>query len=137
MGGVSWYVCDCAPAISSGCTFCRKPRVSRSRPFKAGYIMRMLLGVGGSCCINFAMCASTLLQLTANCSLKVSMSGASRSPKNPPRLKRLGPFECLGVVEIVVHYVQSMQHERDRDVIDREGHADLHALCSLNVGRTP
>jgi hypothetical protein len=41
------------------------------------------------------------------------------------------------VVEIVVHYVQSMQHDGDRDVIDREGHADLHALvCSLNVGRT-
>src|SRR3954469_14412407 len=56
--------------------------------------------------------------------------------KNPPRLKRPGPFECLGVVEIVVHYVQSMHHDRDCDVIDREGHADLHALvCSLNVGR--
>ena len=57
--------------------------------------------------------------------------------KNPPRLKRLGPFECLGVVEIVVHYVRSMHHDRNWDVIDREGHADLHALvCSLNVGRT-
>jgi hypothetical protein len=29
-----------------------------------------------------------------------------------------------------------MQHDRDRDVIDREGHADLHALVCLNVGRT-
>jgi hypothetical protein len=34
MGGVSSYVCDCAPAISSGCTFCRKPRVSRSPPLQ-------------------------------------------------------------------------------------------------------
>src|SRR6516225_8110955 len=137
MGGVSWYVCDCAPAISSGCTFCRKPRVSRSRPFNAGYIIGVLLGAGGSSCINFAMCASTLLQLTENCSPKVSMSGASRSPRILPGLKRLGPFECLGVVEIVVHYVQSMHHDWDCDVIDREGHPDLHTLvCSLNVGRT-
>ena len=57
--------------------------------------------------------------------------------KDPPRLKSLGPLERLGVVEIVVHHVQSMQHDRDCYVIDREGHADLHALvCSLNVGRT-
>ena len=57
--------------------------------------------------------------------------------KNRPGLKCLGPFECLGVVEIVVHYVQSMHHDRDCDVIDRKGHAELHALvCSLNVGRT-
>jgi hypothetical protein len=57
--------------------------------------------------------------------------------KYPPRLKPLGPLERLGVVEIVVHHVQSMYHDRNCDVIDREGHADLHALvCSLNVGRT-
>src|SRR4051794_9619726 len=57
--------------------------------------------------------------------------------KNLPRLKRLDPFECLGVVEIVVHYVQSMHHDRDCDVVDREGHAELHALvCILNVGWT-
>ena len=56
--------------------------------------------------------------------------------KNSPRLKGLGSLECLGVVEIVVHHVQSVHHDRDRDVIDREGHADLHTLvCSWNVGR--
>src|SRR5215831_2737597 len=118
MGGVSSYVWDCAPAISSGCAFCRKPRVSRSRPFNAGYIIGVLFGAGGSCCINFAICASTLLQLTENCSPKVSMSGASRSPRILPGSNTFGPFECLGVVEIVVHYVQSMQHDRDCDVID-------------------
>jgi hypothetical protein len=33
---------DCAPAILSGCRLCGKPQVSRSRPFNAGYIIRML-----------------------------------------------------------------------------------------------
>src|SRR5262249_53741648 len=57
--------------------------------------------------------------------------------EDPSRLKPLGPLERLGVVEIVVHHVQSMHHDRDCDVIDRERHADLHALvCRLNVGRT-
>ena len=54
--------------------------------------------------------------------------------KDPPRLKPLGPLERLGFVEIVVHHAQSMYHDRDCDIIDREGHADLHELvCSLNV----
>src|SRR4029450_4648895 len=54
MGGVSSYVWDCAPEISSGCTFCRKPRVSRSRPFNAGYIIGVLVGARGACCSHFA-----------------------------------------------------------------------------------
>src|SRR5215510_9773507 len=103
MGGVSSYVWDCAPEISSGCTFCRKPRVSRSRPFNAGYIIGVLLGAGGSCCISFAMCASTLLQLTENCSPKVSMSGASHSPRILPGSNPLVRLKGLGMVEIVVH----------------------------------
>ena len=57
--------------------------------------------------------------------------------KDRPRFNPPGPLEHLGVVEIVVHHVQSVHHDRDRDVIDREGHLELHALvCTLNVGRT-
>src|SRR5215831_19221552 len=109
MGGVSSYVWD------SGCTFCRKPRVSTSRPFNAGYIIGVLRGAFGSCCINFAMCASTLLQLTENCSPKVSMSGASRSPRILPGSNPL--VRSSAWIEIIVHHVQSMYHDRDCDVI--------------------
>src|SRR5215472_2535612 len=119
MGGVSSYVWDWALAISSGCTFCRKLRLSTSRPFNAGYIIGVLRGAGGSCCINFTMCASTLLQLTENC----QHVGCEPLAKDLPRLKPFGPLERLGVVEIVVHHVQSMHHDRDCDVVDRERHA--------------
>src|SRR5262245_30285801 len=60
-------------------------------------------GAGGSCCISFAMCASTLLQLTENCSPKVSMSGASHSPRILPGSNPLVRLKGLGMVEIVVH----------------------------------
>jgi hypothetical protein len=38
-------------------------------------------------------------------------------------------------LEIVVHHVQSMHHDRDCDVIDRERHADLHALVCRSAVR--
>ena len=93
-------------------------------------------GCWRSCSINFPMCASTLLQLTELFS-EFEHAGCEPLAKDPPRLKPLGLFKRLGVVEIVVHHVQSMYHDRNCDVIDREGHADLHALvCTLNVDRT-
>ena len=38
-------------------------------------------------------------------------------------------------LEIVVYHVQSMHHDRDCDVIDRERHADLHALVCRSAVR--
>jgi ABC transporter substrate binding protein len=91
-------------AQSSGCTFCRKPRVSRSRPFNAGYIIGMLRGAGRSRCINFAM---RVHLVAAYGELFSEGYHVGREPlsKDPPRLKPLGPLERLGVVEIVVHHV--------------------------------
>ncbi|MGY3288201.1 hypothetical protein ACVWWR_002353 [Bradyrhizobium sp. LM3.2] len=57
--------------------------------------------------------------------------------KDRPRLNFHGSLERLSVVEIVVHHVESVHHHGDRNIIDREGHIELHTLvCTLYVGRT-
>ena len=39
--------------------------------------------------------------------------------KDPPRIKPFGPFERLGIIEIVIHHVEPMNHDGECDVIDR------------------
>src|SRR5262249_41219915 len=57
--------------------------------------------------------------------------------KDPSKLKPLCPLQRFGVVEIVGHPVQSMSHDRDCDVIDREGHRRPPcARYTRNVGWT-
>jgi hypothetical protein len=49
------------------------------------------------------------------------------------RLKGIGALQLLGVIQIVVHNRESLQHHGDGDVVYRKGHIALHRVGSRHA----